>query len=134
MHDLVGDLARWAAGDTFCRLEDKPHGRCSPKTRHLAYISGKFDGVKKFETFSEAKRLRTFLPLPVSSGYGNYLTHYATSDLLPQLKYLRVLSFNGYKLTELPDSVCNLRHLRYLDLSHTLIMSLPESICKLYNL
>ncbi|XP_061996915.1 uncharacterized protein LOC133714715 [Rosa rugosa] len=39
MHDLVGDLARWAAGDTFCRLEDKPHGRCSPTTRHLTYIS-----------------------------------------------------------------------------------------------
>ncbi|KAM5550827.1 hypothetical protein ABKV19_027264 [Rosa sericea] len=114
MHDLVGDLARWAAGDTFCRLEDKPHGRCSPKTRHLTYISGKFDGVKRFETFSEAKRLRTFLPLSVSSGYENYLTHYATSDLLPQLKYLRVLSFNGYKLTELPDSVGKLRHLRIL--------------------
>ncbi|PRQ55079.1 putative P-loop containing nucleoside triphosphate hydrolase, leucine-rich repeat domain, L [Rosa chinensis] len=134
MHDLVGELARWAAGDTFCRLEDKLHGTCSAKTRHLAYISGKFDGVKRFETISEAKRLRTFLPLPVSGGYENYLTRYATSNLLPQLKYLRVLSFNGYKLTELPDSVGKLRHLRYLDLSDTLIMSLPESTCMLYNL
>ncbi|PRQ55011.1 putative P-loop containing nucleoside triphosphate hydrolase, leucine-rich repeat domain, L [Rosa chinensis] len=134
MHDLVGDLARWAAGDTFCRLEDKPHGRCSAKTRNLTYISGKFDGVKRFGTFSEAKRLRTFLPLSVSNGYENYLTRYATFDLLPQLKYLRVLSFNGYKLTELPDSVGKLRHLRYLDLSHTLIKSLPESTCMLYNL
>ncbi|PRQ55099.1 putative P-loop containing nucleoside triphosphate hydrolase, leucine-rich repeat domain, L [Rosa chinensis] len=134
MHDLVGDLARWAAADTFCRLEDKLHGRCSAKTHHLAYISSKFDGVKRFETFSEAKRLRTFLPLPVSGGYENYLTHYATSDLLPQLKYLRVLSFNGYKLTEVPNSVGKLRHLRYLDLSHTLITCLPESTCMLYNL
>ncbi|PRQ56367.1 putative P-loop containing nucleoside triphosphate hydrolase, leucine-rich repeat domain, L [Rosa chinensis] len=134
MHDLVGDLARWAAGDTFCRLEDKPHGRCSPTTRHLTYISGKFDGIKRFETLSEAKCLRTFLPLLVSNGYENYLTRYATSDLLSQLKYLRVLSFNGYKLIEVPDSVCNLKHLRYLDLSHTLIMSLPELICMLYNL
>ncbi|XP_040366952.1 putative disease resistance RPP13-like protein 1 isoform X2 [Rosa chinensis] len=134
MHDLVGDLARWAAGDTFCRLEDKRHGRCSANTRHLTYVSGKFDGAKRFETFSEAKRLRTFLPLPVSGGYENYVTRYATFNLLPQLKYLRVLSFNGYKLTEVPNSVGKLRHLQYLDLSHTLIMSLPESTCMLYNL
>ncbi|PRQ54996.1 putative P-loop containing nucleoside triphosphate hydrolase, leucine-rich repeat domain, L [Rosa chinensis] len=134
MHDLVGDLARWAAADTFCRLEDKQHGRCSAKTRHLSYISAKFDGEKRFETISGAKRLRTFLPLPVSGGYENYLTRYATFDILPQLKYLRVLSFNGYKLTEVPNSVGKLRHLRYLDLSHTLITCLPESTCMLYNL
>ncbi|PRQ55030.1 putative P-loop containing nucleoside triphosphate hydrolase, leucine-rich repeat domain, L [Rosa chinensis] len=135
MDGVVGDLARWAAADIFCRLEDKPHGRCSANTRHLSYISAKFDGKQRFEeTLPKAQHLRTFLPLPVSSGYENYLTHYATSDLLPQLKYLRVLSFNGYKLTELPGSVGKLRHLRYLDLSHTLIMTLPESTCTLYNL
>ncbi|KAL6130003.1 hypothetical protein ACLB2K_068385 [Fragaria x ananassa] len=80
MHDLVGDLARWAAGDTFCRLDDKPQGGCSPKTRYLTYIS-------------------------VSNGCENYLTRYATSDLVPRLKFLRVLSFKGYKLTEVPSSI-----------------------------
>lgn len=59
---------------------------------------------------------------------------YVISDLLPNLKYLRVLSFNGYQMSEVPDSIDNLRLLRYLDLSHTLIVSLPESTCMLYNL
>lgn len=134
MHDLVGDLARWAAGDICFRLEDNLDGRCSPKTRHSTYISGKFDGVKKFEAFFEAKRLRTFLPLSVSHGHENHQTRKVTSDLLQNLKYLRVLSFDGYQITELPDSIGRLKHLRYLDLSHTLIMSLPESISTLYNL
>ncbi|XP_050378131.1 putative disease resistance RPP13-like protein 1 [Argentina anserina] len=134
MHDLIGDLARWAAGDTYSRLDDKPQGGCSLKTRHMAYISGKFDGRKRFETVSDAKHLRSFLPFSVTNGNENYLTHYVASDLLLKLKYLRVLSFRGYKLTEVPDSVGNVRLLRYLNLSGTLIMSLPESICTLYNL
>lgn len=76
MHDLVGDLARWASGDTFFRLDDKPGGICSPKTRNSAYISGKYDGVKRFKAFSEAKHLRTFLPLSVSHGCENHLCYF----------------------------------------------------------
>ncbi|XP_024197912.1 putative disease resistance RPP13-like protein 1 [Rosa chinensis] len=134
MHDLVGDLARWAAGDICFRLEDNLDGRCSPKTRYSSYSSGKFDGVKKFEAFSKAKRLRTFLPVSVLRGRENHQTRKVASDLLPNMKYLRVLSFSGYQITELPDSIGRLKHLRYLDLSHTLIMSLPDSISSLYNL
>ncbi|KAM5569984.1 putative disease resistance RPP13-like protein 1 [Rosa sericea] len=134
MHDLVGDLARWAAGDICFRLEDNLDGRCSPKTRYSSYSSGKFDGVKKFEAFSKAKRLRTFLPVSVLHGRENHQTRKVASDLLPNMNYLRVLSFNGYQITELPDSIGRLKHLRYLDLSHTLIMSLPDSISSLYNL
>lgn len=135
MHNLVGDLARWAAGDRFFRLEDKLDGECSPNTRHSSYISGKFDGITKFKkAFSKAKNLRTFLPLSVLHGHENYLTCKVTFDLLPKLECLRVLSFNGYQITEVPNSIGKLRHLRYLDLSHTLIMSLPESTSTLYNL
>ncbi|PRQ38772.1 putative P-loop containing nucleoside triphosphate hydrolase, leucine-rich repeat domain, L [Rosa chinensis] len=51
-----------------------------------------------------------------------------------KFRALRVLSFFGYEIQELPYSLGKLKHLRYLDLSHTKIEALPKSIGKLYNL
>ncbi|XP_008231488.2 PREDICTED: putative disease resistance RPP13-like protein 1 [Prunus mume] len=138
MHDLVVGLAQWAAGDICFRLEDKQNSDhvqlgCFTKARHASYISGKYDVVKRFEAFSEVKHLRTFLPLSVDPSW-SYLSRKVTFDLLPKLQYLRVLSLNGYKVTELPNSIGNLKYLRYLDLSHTRIKSLPESTTTLFNL
>ncbi|XP_004309059.1 PREDICTED: putative disease resistance protein At3g14460-like [Fragaria vesca subsp. vesca] len=138
MHDLVTDLARWAAGSSCCRLEDMQNydsqqHTCLPKVRHSSYILGKYDGVKKFEVYSEATSLRTFLPLSPSY-YVHYLAPKVTSDLFPKLQYLRLLSLKSYRITELPDTIGELKHLRYLDLSHTGIRSLPDSTTTLYNL
>ncbi|KAB2607318.1 disease resistance RPP13-like protein 1 [Pyrus ussuriensis x Pyrus communis] len=136
MHDLIGDLARWAAGDICFRLEDKQNDdgvQLKPKARHSSYLMGRYDGVKRFEVFSEVKCLRTFLPLRKGYPY-NYLSRQVTFDLLPKLQYLRVLSFNGYRITELPNSIGDLRYLRYLDLSYTVITCLPKSLSTLYNL
>ncbi|XP_048425959.1 putative disease resistance RPP13-like protein 1 [Pyrus x bretschneideri] len=138
MHDLIGDLARWAAGAICFRLEDKQNDdgvqlRRFPKARHSSYITGDYDGVKRFEAFSEVKCLRTFLPLRKDYVHG-YLSRHVTFDLLPNLQYLRVLSFNSYHITELPNSVGDLRYLWYLDLSYTSITSLPKSTSTLYNL
>ncbi|KAH0976156.1 hypothetical protein GBA52_018055 [Prunus armeniaca] len=138
MHDLVVGLAQWAAGDICVRLEDKQNSDhvqlgCFTKARHASYISGDYDAFKRFEEFSEVKHLRTFLP--ISGDYrSNYLSRKVTFDLLPKLQYLRVLSLNGYKVIELPNSIGNLKYLRYLDLSHTWIKSLPESTTTLFNL
>ncbi|XP_028954535.2 putative disease resistance RPP13-like protein 1 [Malus domestica] len=138
MHDLIGDLARWAAGDVCFRLEDKQNNDgvqpiCFSKARHSSYLMGEYEVVKRFEAISEVKCLRTFLPLRKGSPY-NYLGRQVTFDLLPKLQYLRVLSFNGYRITELPNSIGDLRYLRYLDLSYTAITSLPKSTSTLYNL
>ncbi|XP_050112973.1 putative disease resistance RPP13-like protein 1 [Malus sylvestris] len=140
MHDLVNDLAQWAAGEICFRLEDKRGDNlpstCFRRARHSSFIAGQFDGFTRFEAFPKAEHLRTFLPLSLSNSrvWHTYLPRKVTFELLPQLQYLRVLSFNGYKITELPESIGDLRLLQYLDLSYTYIASLPKSTSTLYHL
>jgi hypothetical protein len=137
MHDLINDLARWAAGDSCYILEDTMGGnkqsKTSRKVRHFSYIRDGLDGIQKFEDFPTDMHLRTFLPQPIKE-WGNYLTNHVPSCLLPKLRYLRVLSLGGYEIVELPDSIGNLKHLRYFNLSNAKIRSLPESTSSLYNL
>ncbi|XP_070663554.1 putative disease resistance RPP13-like protein 1 [Malus domestica] len=140
MHDLVNDLAQWAAGEICFRLEDKQgdnlQSTCFQRARYSSFIAGDFDGVMRFEAFPKLERLRTFLPLSLSDSrwWWKYLSRKVIFELLPQMKYLRVLSFNGYKITELPKSIGDLRLLQYLDLSYTDITCLPKSTSTLYNL
>ncbi|XP_060671144.1 putative disease resistance RPP13-like protein 1 [Ziziphus jujuba] len=137
MHDLMNDLAQWVAGETCFRLEDKQDGdnqcRIFEKARHSSYITAGCDGIQRLEAFSKVKHLRTFLPLGQSYYERKHIASYFTLQILPKLQYLRVLSLNGYHITELPDSVGELKLLRYLDLSYTHLRSLPESIGSLYN-
>ncbi|KAM3685488.1 hypothetical protein ACJW31_11G121600 [Castanea mollissima] len=136
MHDLVNDLAQWAAGDICYRLDDKLNAnnqsKIPTKVRYFSYIPCFCDGIKRFEDFHEGMSLRTFLPLPERKVC--YLTNHVSYHMLPQLKCLRVLSLSGYQIVELSSSIGDLKHLRYLNLSGTLITSLPESISSLYNL
>ncbi|WRX11728.1 NB-ARC - like 10, partial [Theobroma cacao] len=104
------------------------------RTRHSSYIIGSYDGIKKFETFFEAKSLRTYLPFEMMQQWRCYLSNNVLNDLLPALKCLRVLSLKRYCIIEIPSSIGNLKHLRYLNFSCTEIKSLPDSICSLYNL
>ena len=136
MHDLINDIAQWAAGGLCYKLEDTmgddKQSNISTKVRHFSYIRFEYDGIKRFENFPKDVHLRTFLPLPIKES--GYLTNYVPNFLLPQLRYLRVLSLGGYKTIELPNSISDLKHLRYLNLSNTSIRSLPKSTSSLYNL
>ncbi|KAG7942224.1 hypothetical protein I3843_16G090600 [Carya illinoinensis] len=138
MHDLINDLAQSVAGDTCFRMEDRvggnKHENIPIKARHSSYLGSKYDVIKKFEVFSEHTSLRTFLPLMLPHPGHCYLTHHVPLELVPMLRCLRVLSFKGYCITKLSDSIGDLKHLRYLDLSKTQIRLLPESITSLYNL
>ncbi|KAG2671914.1 hypothetical protein I3760_13G015200 [Carya illinoinensis] len=138
MHDLISDLAQSVAGDTCFRMEDRvcngKQENILGKARHSAYLGGLYDGTKKFEVFSKFKHLRTFLPLMLPYPGYCYLTFHVPLQLLPKSRWLRVLSLNGYCITEISDKIGDLKHLWYLDLSYTPITSLPESITTLYNL
>ncbi|XP_044483667.1 putative disease resistance RPP13-like protein 1 [Mangifera indica] len=136
MHDLINDLAQWAAGDISFRLDNMPEvdnqRRISKNLRHLSYIGG-YDGSKRFQALCHAKNLRTFLPLQLEPVHF-YLSFNVLFHWLPKLQRLRVLSLRGYCISELPDEIRFLKHLRYLDLSNTDIKFLPEAISSFYNL
>ncbi|KAF7824621.1 putative disease resistance RPP13-like protein 1 [Senna tora] len=116
------------------RLEGDNRHLMSRRTRQLSYSNVMFNDSQNIKTICEAKGLRSFISLEVSSWSGR-LTNETLNDLLSKLRSLRVLSLSHCQsLTLIPDSLGQLIHLRYLDLSHTAIMKLPDSLCSLYNL
>ncbi|XVF82294.1 hypothetical protein PTKIN_Ptkin16aG0034600 [Pterospermum kingtungense] len=131
MHDLINDLAQSVAGEICFRIEGDQN--ISKHARHLSYIAGYHDGIKRFKGISEAQHLRTFLPLRLSEAGRNYVTNNVLT-MLSNLRCLRVLSLQGYNIADLPDFICDLKHVRYLNFCHTSIKCLPESISTLYNL
>ncbi|XP_021281490.1 putative disease resistance RPP13-like protein 1 [Herrania umbratica] len=138
MHGLVHDLAKAVSEGICFRLEDIFEGGSQykiPKSaRHLSYIRDYYEPLTKFAVFDPGEiSLRTFLAL----GGGRKFSHMPGKvllELLPKLKYLRVLSLNSYQITDLPESIGKLKHLRYLDISYTSVRRLPESTSTLYNL
>ncbi|GMY15814.1 putative disease resistance rpp13-like protein 1 [Fagus crenata] len=88
------------------KLKDGNQDSFSEKARHSSYTRGRRDVLSKFEAFKGVEFLRTFLPLDPTGTIGvSYLANKVPHDLLPGLRYLRVLSFNACRITELPDSI-----------------------------
>ncbi|XP_027102954.1 putative disease resistance RPP13-like protein 1 [Coffea arabica] len=139
MHDLINDLARYVAGDFCSRLTDdlEENMKCTilDKVRYASFTSSVHGATQKFKTLQKAKHLRSFLPL--SGKYGGttfYIAKKVVAELLLELRYSRVLSFSGYAISDLPNSIVELIHLRYLNLSGTSLKLLPESLSNLCNL
>ncbi|XP_014491132.1 putative disease resistance protein At3g14460 [Vigna radiata var. radiata] len=136
MHDLMNDLAKYVCADFCFRLKfDK--GNCIPKTtRHFSFASADLRFFDDFGSLTDAKRLRSFVQITNYAIYPGFPGQFEIiRELFTKLKFLRVLSLNGYSnLKEVPDSLGDLKHLHSLDLSHTNIEKLPDSIGLLYNL
>jgi len=123
IHDLLNDLAKYVSMDFCFRLKfDK--GRCIPKTtRHFSF---EFRDVKSFdgiESLGDAKRLRSFLPISqtlrhLKISIDDFLSwiqfdpqwdfKISMHDLFSKMKFLRVLSFSGFRHLEVPDSIGDL--------------------------
>ncbi|KAH7660083.1 P-loop containing nucleoside triphosphate hydrolase protein [Dioscorea alata] len=56
------------------------------------------------------------------------------TQVIGNLKHLRILLLNGDMIEIIPDSIGDLVHLRLLDLEHTCIRNLPDSLGNLINL
>lgn len=136
MHDLINELAQFAAGE-FCFKYENPIQGMSGKTRHLSYLRDQYSGeAMKFEELGGAKFLRTFLPLSLrNSSQRCNLNKMVSDKILPKLNCLRVLSLSHYSIAMLPSDIFKgMRHVRYLDLSQTNLERLPTSVRFLYNL
>ncbi|GLT90734.1 hypothetical protein SLE2022_086520 [Rubroshorea leprosula] len=133
MHDLVIELARDVASETCCRLDISVDKKLEI-TRHFSFFPGRYDTYQRFEMMEKMKSLRTFLPslsLPclLTGRFGlNFLSNKVMHYLFSNLRCLRVLSFNGYRIKKIPDSIGDLKLLCYINLSSAQIESLPDSV------
>ncbi|GLT35198.1 hypothetical protein SLA2020_096690 [Shorea laevis] len=129
MHDLVIELARDVASETCYQLDMSVNKKLEV-TRHFSFVPSRCDTYQRFEMMEKMKSLRTFLP--ASKGYGwNFLSNKVVHYLFSNLRCLRVLSFNGYWIEKVPDSIGDLKLLCYINLSSTEIKSLPDSFKEL---
>ena len=89
-----------------------------------------------FERFHKKEHLRTFIVVPTQNwGFGvRHISNKVLQELIPRLRYLRVLCLSRYQILEIPKEFCDLKLLTYLNLSNTQITCLPDSIGNLYNL
>ncbi|KAK9192523.1 hypothetical protein WN944_003216 [Citrus x changshan-huyou] len=101
MHDLINDLARWAAGELYFRMKDTLAGenrqKFSQSLRHFSYIHGEYDGEKRLKSVSDVEHLRTFLSVNLSDYRHNYLAWSVLQRLL-NLPRLRVFSLRGSRV------------------------------------
>ncbi|XP_059646402.1 putative disease resistance RPP13-like protein 1 [Cornus florida] len=134
MHDLLNDLAQDISGKFCVRLDDdKPLHNICEKVRHFSYLQCEYDAFEKFKVINKVNCLRSFISFR-SEGWSFFLGRKVLHDMLPTLRYLRVLSLSRYEIHELPQSIENLIHLRYLDLSRTRLKRLPNTVTTLCNL
>ncbi|XP_076899654.1 putative disease resistance RPP13-like protein 1 [Bidens hawaiensis] len=151
MHDLINDLARTVAGEFFFMLDaNDQDGAIGQKFHHLSIIREYYGAHKKFKALQRARRLRTFLATSVNQlNYWDrfYVSNKVLIELLPQMKFLRVLSLANYKITEslllsgcrllssLPNTIVKLINLRHLDISDTpKLKKMPSGLGRLTDL
>ena len=134
MHDLIHDLALWAAGDLCYAMDTMYTQRDLKRTRHMFLRVNHMDETLGSQIL--ASQLRTFLYY-ASSSSDFFDDHGLRTKILidvQKFQYLRALCICLSTVEELPESIGDLKHLRFLKLFLAKIKVLPKSISKLCNL
>ncbi|KAJ3669191.1 hypothetical protein LUZ60_011141 [Juncus effusus] len=131
MHDAIHDLAQSISIDECLRLELEENARrvSVERIKHLSF-SCHNSKATEFRAFFKFKKLRTLLLL---RGYKSTTSPIPT-ELMINLRYVRVLDLNRREIYEIPESIHNLKQLRYLNISGTSISKLPSTVGTLRNL
>ncbi|MFS8002306.1 putative P-loop containing nucleoside triphosphate hydrolase, leucine-rich repeat domain superfamily [Helianthus anomalus] len=135
MHDLIHDMVSSVSGEFFLLLGDKmdvynKHGALE-KIHHLSFIHDEYNTYNKYKGLQSARHLRTFLAASVNVSHARKKV---PKELVPQQKFLRVLSIANCSVNEVPQSIGSLKHLRYLNFPNTGITCIPEIVGDLHNL
>ncbi|GLT83027.1 hypothetical protein SLE2022_013400 [Rubroshorea leprosula] len=121
MHDLIHDLAQFVSKSQTLILEDGSGRNIPANIQHLNVISDKDTTTTKLGDVP--KKLHTlFSQIDVFH------------SMSMNLRKVRVLSFHGANIDELPAFLGKMKHLRFLDVSRTRIKELSKFITKLYHL
>ncbi|XP_048494526.1 putative disease resistance RPP13-like protein 1 isoform X2 [Beta vulgaris subsp. vulgaris] len=129
MHDLVHDLAQWAAGDLSYVIGSTNRPKDLKRTRHLFLTE---DGIdESLGNQLLASQLRTFI---CPSDDYIFRLKIKSLNFVKRFQYVRTLFLISDIIEELPECIGDLKHLRFLMLSLERIEVLPKSISKLCNL
>ncbi|KAF3958319.1 hypothetical protein CMV_016771 [Castanea mollissima] len=135
MHDMVHDFAlSMTTNECFTIDVDKVLGIDWKSARHLTLkLTLKFNEETQFPvSIYNAKNLRTLF---LQTSFFGTSSMVFSSDLFQHLTCLRSLNLKDSSFEKLPNEVGKLKHLRLLNLSDSFkITELPEMLCNLCNL
>ncbi|VAH99738.1 unnamed protein product [Triticum turgidum subsp. durum] len=122
MHDLLHDMAESLSKEDYFRLEDDKVTEIPSTVRH---ISVRVNSMKKHkQSICELHHLLTIICIdPLMDDVDELF-----SQILQNLKKLRVLLLSSYNSRELPESIGELKHLRYLNIIGTFISKAADDI------
>ncbi|XP_039142118.1 putative disease resistance protein RGA4 isoform X3 [Dioscorea cayenensis subsp. rotundata] len=122
IHDLLRALAEFFAGDEsfLGDPQEVQSTELMKKLRRLTVASNR-ESVS-IPHLDCLRSLRLWTPPSLNT------------QVVGNLKHLRLLLLTGDKIENIPDSIGGLVHLRLLDLEHTCIHNLPDSLGNLINL
>ncbi|XP_060193468.1 putative disease resistance protein RGA3 [Lycium barbarum] len=139
-NSLLQDVKRDDYGNiTHCKMHNLVHALAQSISRYEGFNVGSSAGdghphVRYLSMESLKESMPSVVKEKARSLRTLFLADNVSGSILSNFKYLRVLSFHGVDIVEVPSSISKLIHLRYLDLSGTKIRTLPDSICMLFNL